>query len=64
MREIVRNTVGDNTQFAAIDWGNSDLFNYPVFYFESADHDADPLPFHENVEWLYKKWLTGEEVSF
>ncbi|MGB4935476.1 MAG: hypothetical protein WBO30_00560 [Ferruginibacter sp.] len=64
MREIVRSASGNNTQFAAIDWESADMFNYPVFYFESADHEADPLPFHENIEWLYKKWLAGEQVLF
>jgi|GEM_PF-3830189 len=64
MREIIRSAAGTNTQYAAIDWESGDLFKYPVLYFESADHEADPLPFHEHVEALYKKWLLGEEVNF
>ena len=64
MREIIRSAEGSNTQYAAIDWDNGDPFNYAVFYFESTEHDSDPLPFHENIESLYKKWLLGEEVQF
>ena len=64
MREIIRSTAGNNTQYAAIDWASEDLFNYAIFYFESADHETDPLPFHEHVELLYKKWLLGEDVNF
>lgn len=64
MREIIRSAENNNTQYAAINWESSDLFTYTVFYFESADHEHDPLPFHENVEWLYKKWLLGEDLAF
>jgi hypothetical protein len=64
MREIIRSAENNNTQYAAINWESSDLFTYAVFYFESANHENDPLPFHENVEWLYKKWLLGDEVEF
>ncbi len=64
MREIIRSAENNNTQYAAINWESGDLFNYTLFYFESADYENDPLLFHENVEWLYKKWLLGEEVHF
>jgi len=64
MREIIRSAENNNTQYAAINWESGDLFNYPVFYFESADHENAPLPFHEHVESLYKKWLVGEEMDF
>lgn len=64
MREIIRSTENNNTQYAAIDWESGDPFNYSLFYFESAGHEQDALPFHENIEGLYKKWLLGEQVEF
>ena len=64
MREIIRSAENNTTQYAAIDWESGDPFNYALFYFESAGHEHDLLPFHENIEWLYKKWLLGDEVQF
>jgi archaellum component FlaC len=64
MREIVRSVKDNNTQYAAIEWNEHDIYNQKLFYFESDDHAADALVFHENIEVLYKKWLLGEEVQF
>jgi archaellum component FlaC len=64
MREIVRSVQENNTQYAAIEWNELDIYNQQLFYFESDDHIAEALAFHENIEVLYKKWLVGEDVQF
>jgi chromosome segregation ATPase len=64
MREIVRSVKENNTQYAAIEWNEQDIYSQQLFYFETDDHAADALAFHENIEVLYKKWLVGEDVQF
>lgn len=63
MREVVRSVQGNNTQFAAIEWNEKDLFQYEIVMLQSDDND-DLQPFNEAIEMLYKKWLIGEEVHF
>ncbi len=63
MREIVRSAQDNNAQFAAIDWNEKDLFQYPVLLLQSNDNSDERL-FNEAIEALYKKWLVGEEVDF
>jgi hypothetical protein len=62
MREIVRSVLDNNTQFAAIEWKETDLFQYDILLLQNADN-TNEQEFNENVEALYKKWLIGEEVQ-
>jgi chromosome segregation ATPase len=64
MREIVRSVKNNNTQYAAIEWNEQDVYHQTILYFESESHADNPLAFHENIEQLYKKWLVGDAVDF
>ena len=63
MREIVRSQLDNNIQFAAINWDSTTPYNYTILLLQSDDsHDLSL--FNQNIEWLYKKWLAGEETAF
>jgi hypothetical protein len=64
MREIVRseNSFG-HQQFAGIEWNPERLFNYHILVIENSN-TIEALTFNENIEWLYKKWMIGEDVHF
>ncbi|MBL0145684.1 MAG: hypothetical protein IPP48_07890 [Chitinophagaceae bacterium] len=63
MREIIRSVENNNNTICRNRLETNDLFSYDIFILKVRSIE-NPLPFHENIEQLYKKWLLGEDVTF